>query len=257
MDDLVVLKQQMTRLKLTGLLESYEERLRQAISGKWKYGDFISVLFSDEIDRRNNKQLSRRLTLSHLDSDKTLELFDFNRNASISETSIREVGNCRFLKEAENILFLGPSGVGKSHLAQGIGHEACRLGHDVLFFRASKMMKWISAGYGDGTHEKRIKQLTKTPLLIIDDFGLEPITKEQQTDLYEIICERYEKVSTIFTSNRDLPEWGEVFSNPLLGSAAMDRVIHRALKFVIEGTSYRSDSFLKRNGSDNLTNSKK
>lgn len=257
MDDLVVLKQQMTRLKLTGLMDSYTERLRQALNGKWSHGEFLSILFSDEIDRRNNKQMARRLSISQLDPGKTLEFFDFSENVSIPEKSIRELANCQFMKNADNILFLGPSGVGKSHLAQAIGHEACRLGKDVLFYRGAKMMKWVSAGHGDGTHLKRIKQLSKVPLLIIDDFGLEPLTIEQQSDLYEIICERYEKNSTIVTSNRDLPEWGEVFKNPLLGSAAMDRIIHRALKFVIEGKSYRTESFLKRHGSSKLTISKK
>lgn len=257
MDDIVVLKQQMTRLKLTGLMESYAERLRQAVSGKWSYGEFLSLLFSDEIDRRNNKQLSRRLSLSQLDPSKTMELFDFAINRSIPESGLRELSSCRFMKEAENILFLGPSGVGKSHLAQAIGHEACRLGQDVSFYRASRMMKWVSSGHGDGTYSRRMKQLIKVPLLIVDDFGLEPITVEQQSDLYEIICERYEKCSTILTSNRDLPEWGEIFTNALMGSAAMDRVVHRALKFVIEGKSYRTESFMKRNGSENLTDSGK
>lgn len=257
MDDLVVLKQQMTRLKLTGLMENYSERLKQAINGKWSHGEFLSVLFSDEIDRRNSKQMTRRLSMSQLDPGKTFEFFDFSHNSTIPEGSIKELSKCQFLKNADNILFLGPSGVGKSHLAQAIGHEVCRTGKDVLFYRGAKMMKWVSAGHGDGTHLKRIKQLSKVPLLIIDDFGLEPLTVEQQSDLYEIICERYEKNSTIITSNRDLPEWGEVFQNPLLGSAAMDRVVHRALKFVIEGESYRAESFLKRNGSGNLTVGKK
>lgn len=255
MDDLALLRPQLNRLKLTGLLESLDERLRQAIHSKWSYSRFLSILFSDEIERRNNKQLLRRLSKSGLDPSKTFETFDFGFNNNISETTLRELGSCQFIKNMENILLLGPSGVGKSHIAQAIGHEACRLGIEVAFGRTHKLLKWIWAGKGDGTHERRIKQTIKVPLLILDDFGLEALTQDQQNDLYEIICERYEKFSTIVTSNRDFVEWTNVFENPLMASAAMDRLIHRASKITITGKSFRTEAFLKRN--KNLTNATK
>jgi DNA replication protein DnaC len=142
---------------------------------------------------------------------------------------------------------LGNSGVGKSHLAQAIGHEACRKGYEVLFYRTSKLIKWVQAGKGDGTVERRMKSILKYALLILDDFGLDSLTESEQELLYEIICDRYERRSVIITSNRDFSEWLSVFTNPLIGSAAMDRLIHKANKIEIEGPSYRLMGFEKLN----------
>ena len=116
----------------------------------------------------------------------------------------------------------------------------------MLSRRTSLLLSWVQAGRGDGSRERRLKQIGSVELLILDDFGLTPLSEEQQADLYEIICDRYERASTIITSNRDFAEWPAVFSNPLMGSAAMDRLVHRAVKLVIEGKSYRVDNFVKR-----------
>jgi DNA replication protein DnaC len=150
------------------------------------------------------------------------------------------------MREHENVFFVGPSGVGKSHLAQAIGHEAVRRGHEVLFRRTAPLFRWVSAGRADGSRTRRLKSVITVPLLILDDFGLQSLSEEEQNDLYEVLCERYEKASTIITSNRDFGEWPSVFSNPLMSSAAMDRLVHHAVKFVIEGKSYRVESFSAR-----------
>ena len=246
MDDLTFLKPKLSRLKLSGILETLAVRLEQALQEKWSFSQFFDLLLTDEVERRDYKQLARRLVKSNLDPDKTLETFDFTFNPRIHQPTIRELATCNFIGKKENVFFLGPSGVGKSHLAQALGHEACRKGYDVMFKRIGSLFLWIYSGRGDGTHERRLKQVSSIPLLILDDFGLKPLTSEQQADLYEVICVRYEKHSTIITSNRDFNEWPMVFSNPLMGSAAMDRLVHRAIKIVIEGKSYRFDSFVKR-----------
>jgi DNA replication protein DnaC len=131
-------------------------------------------------------------------------------------------------------------------LAQAIGNEAVRRGYEVLYRRTSALLGWISAGEGDGSRERRLKQTVAVAVLILDDFGLKPLSEAQQSDLYELICERYERAPTIITSNRDFNEWPMIFSNPLMGSAAMDRLVHRASKIVIEGKSYRVDAFIQR-----------
>jgi len=246
MDDMVMLKPKLTRLKLSGVLDTLSGRLDQAMKEKWPYSQFLDHLLSDEVERRDHKQLARRLVKSGLDPDKTLETFDFSFNPRIHEPTIRELAGCQFLDRKENCFFLGPSGVGKSHLAQALGHEAARRGREVLFRRTASLLQWIGAGRGDGSWERRMKAVTSIELLIVDDYGLKPLSEEQQSDLYEIICERYERCSMILTSNRDFNEWLEVFTNPLMGSAAMDRLVHRGIKIVIEGKSYRADSFLKR-----------
>ena len=246
MDELVTLKPKLTRLKLSGVSETLETRIAQAIREKWSFSQFLEILLSDEVERRDFKQLGRRLTRSSLEPDKTLETFDFRFNPRIHEPTIRELATCQFITKHENVFFVGPSGVGKSHLGQALGHEACRRGFEVLARRTSLLLSWVQAGRGDGSRERRLKQLSSVDLLILDDFGLSPLSDEQQADLYEIICDRYERASAIVTSNRDFAEWPAVFSNPLMGSAAMDRLVHRAVKLVIEGKSYRVDNFVKR-----------
>ena len=244
--DTVELKPKLARLKLSGILDTLVNRLEQAQSEKWSYSQFLDFLLSDEVDRRDHKQLVRRLSKSGLDPEKTLVTFDFTFNPKIHEPTIRELATCRFLEKKECLLLLGPSGVGKSHLAQIIGNEAVRRGYEVLYRRTSALFGWIAAGEGDGTRHKRLRSAAGVPVLILDDFGMKPLSEDQQSDLYEVICERYERVPTIITSNRDFNEWPMIFTNPLMGSAAMDRLVHRASKIVIEGKSYRVDSFIQR-----------
>jgi len=246
MNEIALLKPKLIRLKLSGMLENLDERLEQATKDKWAYTHFLHLLFEDEITRRDQKQMGLRLTRSGLSPEKTLETFDFSFNSKIHEPTIRELATCSFVGKKENIFFVGPSGVGKSHLAQALGHEACRRGYDTIFRRTFGLFDWIQAGKGDGTYSRRMQQIIRTPLLVLDDFGLKTLSEEAQSDLYEVICERYEKVPTILTSNRDFNEWPGVFSNPLMGSAAMDRLVHRGVKIVIEGNSYRMNNFARR-----------
>lgn len=247
--DTITLKPKLSRLKLSGILETLGGRLEQAQSDKWSYSQFLDFLLSDEVERRDHKQLVRRLLKSELDPEKTLQSFDFSFNPKIHEPTIRELATCGFLDKKECLFFLGPSGVGKSHLAQAIGNEAVRRGWEVLYRRTSSLFGWIAGGQGDGSHERRLRTAATAPLLILDDFGMKPLSEAEQSDLYELICERYEKAPTILTSNRDFNEWPTVFHNPLMGSAAMDRLVHRATKIVIEGKSYRVDTFVRRSRS--------
>lgn len=246
MDELTLLKPKLVRLKLSGMLETLSARVQQAMDERWSYSNFLDILLADEVDRRDHKQLTRRLLKSTLEPGKTLESFDFSFNPRLHEPTIRELASCRFLGECENVLLVGPSGVGKSHLAQALGHQAARRGRDVMFRRAAALLHWIGAGDGDGSHERRLRSACSVDLLILDDFGLTALRDEQQNDLYELICERYERRSTILTSNRDFSEWPLVFANPLMASAAMDRLLHRAVKLELEGKSYRVNAFHKR-----------
>jgi len=155
--DTITLKPKLARLKLSGILETLGGRLEQAQSEKWSYSQFLDFLLSDEVERRDHKQLLRRLSRSGLDPEKTLESFDFTFNPKIHEPTIRELATCSFLRKNENLLLLGPSGVGKSHLAQAIGNEAVRSGYEVLYRRTSTLFGWMVAGEGDGSHERRLR----------------------------------------------------------------------------------------------------
>lgn len=246
--DNILIKKKLDKLKMPGIIEMFDLRLEQAMKEKWSYSALVESLLTDEIERRNHKQLMLRLAKSRLDQTKTIETFDFSFNSKIQVSLVRELSSCGFIDKKQNIFILGPSGVGKSHLAQALGHQACRREHDVLFYCTYQLFEWIYSGRGDGTHKKRLAQVIKVPLLILDDFGLQPLNEAQQTDLYQLIAERYEKSSTIITSNRDFDEWPGIFVNALLGSAALDRLVHKGIQIVIEGGSYRLSEFKKSCG---------
>jgi DNA replication protein DnaC len=243
MNDLSQLKPKLVRLKLSGVLETLEQRIAQAMEEKWEYSQFLLNLLTDEVIRRDNRQLTLRVGRSGLNPEKTIASFDFSFNKHIHKPTIRELATCSFIEQRRNLFFVGPSGVGKSHLSQALGNEACLKNIDVMYRGTHELLKWINAGRADGIAERRMQIVRSVPLLILDDFGLRPLSDVNQSDLYEIISARYEKRSTILTSNRDFAEWPMVFTNPLMGSAAMDRLVHRALKITIEGDSYRMNSF--------------
>ena len=254
MNDIAQIKPKLARLRMSGILDNLDVRLKQAEDGKSSYSEFLLTLFQDEIDRRGDKALRLRFKRSGLDPKRTLETFDFSFNTTIHAPLVRELSLLRFVEQKENLFLLGPSGVGKTHLATALGHIACRRGYDVLFRRTQSLLQWLNAGRADGTFERKLQSLAALPLLILDDFGLNDMTAVQQSDLYEIICTRYETASTIITSNRDLSEWQSMFDNALLGNAAMDRLVHNAIRIVIEGKSYRVEQFAEKNRSLGLTN---
>jgi DNA replication protein DnaC len=246
MSDIMTLNKKLEKLRLGGMMLTYDQRLKSAQEENWSYSALLDMLLMDEIDRRNRSQLTRRLSKSLLNPQKTLETYDFKFNPKVPTATIREFACCKFVENSENLFFIGPSGVGKSHLAEAIGHEACRRGIDVLCYRTHKLFEWVQEGRGDGSHKRRMDKIIRIPLLILDDFGLQSMDLPQQEDLYEVICARYEKRSLIITSNQDMSEWVSVFSNPLIGTAAIDRLVHNGMEIIIDGDSYRLDQFKKK-----------
>ena len=228
------------QLRLTGMLETLDVRVKQAEDSRSGYMEFLMTLIEDEFERRQSRQLVRRLKKAGFDGEKTLEGFDFSFNPQIPAGKIKQLSNCAYIERRENIFFLGPVGVGKSHLAQALGHIACRMGYDVLNTKAIKMFRYINGGRADNTLEDRIKQYTTVPLLIIDDFGLKSLTSTQGDDFYEIVSERYMKRSTIFTSNRAIEDWHGLFTDPIIANSILDRIAHNAHQIVLTGESYRN-----------------
>jgi DNA replication protein DnaC len=231
---------QLKRLRLSGILDTLEVRNQQAIGEKWSYVEFLSRLVQDEVERRDHKQLTLHLHRATLNTGKTLESFDFAFNASIGRQQVLDLATCLYVQQKRNLLICGPTGVGKSHLSQALGHEACRRGYDVLYTSAHKMLLHLNAGRADGSYVRRFSSYLKPDLLILDDFGLKPILPPGPEDLYDIINERYERGSILLTSNRSPAEWYELFGDALLASAALDRLMHNAHTLVITGESYRA-----------------
>jgi len=228
------------KLRLSGILQSLDLRLRQAVEDNVTHDEFLYRLLADEVDRREGKQLQLRLSRAGFDSHKSLEDFDFSFNPDVPKAKILDVASCRFIDTYTNILLLGPAGVGKSHLAQSIGHRACMAGHTTLYCTAHQIFTTLRAARADGTYDRKLARYSNPRLLIVDDLGLRPLAYDEPMDLYEIIRQRYERSSTIMTSNRDVAEWYPLFGDPLLASAAMDRLLHHSHVVVLEGQSYRT-----------------
>jgi DNA replication protein DnaC len=244
-DELVPL---LKKLRLSGILQSLELRRRQAVEDSLAHEEFLLRVLADEVERREGKQLDGRLRRACFEQHKTLEDFDFHFNPRVPKSKVIDLGTCSFIDKRENVLFVGPTGVGKSHLAQAIGHRACRAGYSVLFVSAQEVLKQLRAARADDSYDRKLLRFTTPDLLIVDDLGLRPLRGEEPLDLYEVIRGRYEQASTLMTSNRAVEEIGQLFGDPLLASAAMDRLLHHAHIIVMEGDSYRNPPRPQRGG---------
>ena len=228
------------QLRLSGIMDSIEARNRQAIEKKMSYMDFLATIITDEIARRNQKKLASALRRANFRNQKTLEEFDFAFNPNINRALIMDLAACRFIREKVCVFIVGPCGTGKSHLAQALGHSAIREGYSVLFTSVSKMLTQLNAARATNGFDRQFAKITAVDLLIIDDFGLKPLKAAQDEDFHDIVSERYERKSTIVTSNLDIPEWSEAFPNRILGEATIDRLRHGAYSVVLDGKSYRA-----------------
>ena len=228
------------RLRLSGILQTLEARNQQAIDAQWTYVEFLSRLLEDEVERRAQKQLALRLRRAAINTTKTLEGFDFNFNPNINRQQVLDLATCTYINHKRNVLICGPTGVGKTHLAQALTHEACRQGFTALFINTYRMLQHINGGRADGTLERRLQTYLRPDLLVLDDFGLKPLHSPGPEDLYDVINERYEQGSIVLTSNRAPEEWPDLFGDPLLASAGLDRLSHRAHVLVITGNSFRA-----------------
>jgi len=226
-------------LRLSGMVDTLDERAQMAQLQNLTPVDFLALLLDDEIDRRQQRKHDRLERRAGFDGPKLLSQFDFAAVPCLDRTLVIDMATCQFVEKKQNWLLCGPTGVGKSHLATAIGYEAIKRDMTVLSMSASSMLQDLFLAHADGGHAKLMAKIARCDLLIIDDFGLRPITEQGADDLYEIIHSRYERGSMIITSNRSPAEWPELFGNALLASAALDRLTHHARITIVTGESYR------------------
>lgn len=234
------LKTVLKRLKLSGILSTLPNRTAYAKKMSLTLDDFLELILQDEIDRREEKNLALRLEKAAFDEVRSLEDFDWDAPVTFDRARVRDLFGLGFIERAEDVLLVGPVGVGKTLLACCLGHAACRAGQRVHFIRADQMFKELRQAQADHSREKVIRRLLAPDLLIVDDFGLRRLDPEQSSDMYEVVIERHRRASTIITSNRDVEEWIPLFDDPVLAQSALDRLAHNAHQVTIEGETYRS-----------------
>jgi len=233
------LKSVLKRLRLSGMLDTLPDRLTYAAKTDLAYHDFLELALQDEVDRREHKSLSLRLAKAEFEEEQTLENFDWDAPVTFDRDRVRDLFGLGFLERNEDALFLGPVGVGKSHLAAALGHAACRAGRRVLFIRADALLKQLGQSRADRSTERVMRSFIGLDLLIVDDFALRALDERESRDIYELTIERHRRAATVFTSNRDVGEWIPLFADAALAQSALDRLAHNAHQVVIEGSSYR------------------
>jgi DNA replication protein DnaC len=233
------LKSLLRRLKLGRILDTLPERLALARADALPHSDFLSLILSDEVERRDRSSAELRARAARLDPSMRVQTFSSDTGAHFDRQLWTELCSLRFIADARGALVLGPVGAGKTHLATALGHIAVRRRHTVAFYRADQLFRRLKAARLDNTHEAEMRRLARLDLLIIDDLALQAMDQLETTDFYELIVERHQKTSTITTSNRDPSEWIGLMSDPLLAQSAVDRLVATSYELVIEGESYR------------------
>jgi DNA replication protein DnaC len=228
------------RLKLGRIADTLGERLVLADKQEMTFEDLLLLVLTDEIARRENTAADNRASEARLDSGMRLELWDKTAKVSFDKRMLAELTSLRFLESHRHVVVLGPVGVGKTFIAQALAHIACRHGYHVRFTRADEMLRRLRQSRFDNSRDAEMSLLTSVDLLVLDDFALEPMSKEESKDVYQLFLERTGRASMIVTSNRDTAEWLAMFDDMLLAQSAVDRFKNSAYDFVIEGESYRS-----------------
>jgi DNA replication protein DnaC len=227
--NMIELHRALRTLSLSGMADSLDARILQAQSDKSAPADFLSALVNDELVRRQDRLLTRRIKAAQFrDADRTLDNFDFDFNKKMDRRLVFQLATGRFIDQREDAVFLGPPGCGKSHLVQGIGRAVINQGHKVLYREAHVLLEQLADATLDGTRKEFYAQLAAVPLLIIDDLGMRKLPSTAAEDLLELIMRRYERRSTIITSNRPVEDWGKLLGDTAAVVALLDRVLHHA-----------------------------
>ena len=227
------------QLRLSGLCQTLGVRLQEAAANRLGHAEFLELILQDELNVRQQRQMERRTKAADFHTLKPLEDFDWSFNPSVHKKEIFDLASGKFIREAKDVLFLGPPGVGKTHLAQAIGYEAIKMNFHVLYRSIFDLVRDFLKDEAFNQQERTVRKYLKPDLVIIDDMGLKQLPKHSGEYLLEVIMRRYENKSTIMTSNRPLEEWGKLLSDVPTAGAIIDRFLHHAQVIAITGKSYR------------------
>lgn len=235
------------QLRLSGLSACLDLRLREARSNQLTHEEFLEMLLQDELNVRQQRLIERRTKVANFREKRTLDSFDFTFNTSINKKQIFDLAAGHFIEKSEDILLIGPPGVGKSHIAQAIGYELIKQGKMVIYRSIFDVINDLKQDSMESTHERTMRRYLKCDLLIIDDMGIKQLPEKSGEYLFEIIMRRYELRSTLMTSNRPLEEWGKLIGDVPAATAILDRFLHHANIIKINGKSYRTKNLTGQN----------
>lgn len=227
------------QLRLFGMAKAMREQQQNQKATALSFEERLGLLVDRELTERENRRLATRLRMAKLRLSASIEDIDYRQPRGLDKQLVLSLASNQWITEHHNLLIIGPTGVGKSYLACALSHKACRDGHLVLYQRLPRLLEDLALSHHDGRYRKLMKSLLKADLLVLDDFGLAPLTTEQQRDLLEIIEDRYDRRSTLITTQLPVKHWHDILADPTLADAIMDRLVHNAYKIELKGESMR------------------
>lgn len=226
-------------MKLTGMADALEEQANSGGCQDLTFEERLGLLVDREMTQRTNRQVAIRLRLSKLRQSVCVEDIDFRHARGLNRSVVMELTSCAWIGRHDNCLITGPTGVGKTFVACALANKACREGYKVLYERTSRVLETLAVAHVDGTFRRKLAAIAKYDLLVLDDWGLAPLTLEQCRDLLEIFEDRYDRRSTMVTSQLPVLDWHKLLPDPTLADAALDRIVHNSHRIALTGESMR------------------